>query len=81
MREVKSPTRKMTVWPSCWKVPQLAHQHGVAQVQVGRGGVKARFDAQGAIGFAAFFEALTQVGDANNLCRTLLQEIHLFVNG
>ena len=28
------------------EVPQLAHQHGVAEVQVGRGGVEAGLDAQ-----------------------------------
>jgi hypothetical protein len=63
------------------KMAQLAHQHGVAEVQVGRGGVKAGFDAQRASGFAALFEALAQVGDADNLRRALLEQVHLFVYG
>jgi hypothetical protein len=63
------------------KMAQLAHEHGVAQVQVGRGGVKAGLDAQGASGFASLFEALAQVADADDLCRALLKQIHLFVYG
>ena len=32
--------------PQLLKVPQLAHQHGVPQVQVGSSGIKARLHAQ-----------------------------------
>ena len=46
IRAVKSPIRKITVWPSCWKWRQLAHQHGVAEVQIGSGGVETGLDAQ-----------------------------------
>ena len=63
------------------KVAQLAHQHGVAQVQVGRGGVEAGFHAQRAAGFAAVFQALAQVADADDLRRALLEQVHLFVYG
>jgi hypothetical protein len=63
------------------EVAQLAHEDGVAQVQVGRGGVEADFDAQRAGGFAALFKALAQVGDADNLRRALLEQIKLFVYG
>ena len=71
--------RKMTVMAELLKVAQLAHQHGVAQVQVGRGGVEAGFDAQRAAGFAAVFKALAEVADADNLRRALLEQVHLFV--
>ena len=63
------------------KVAQLAHQHGVAQVQVGRGGVKAGLYAQRPAGFAALFQALAQIGDADDLRRAFLEQIHLFVYG
>ena len=63
------------------KVAQLAHQHGVAQVQVGRRGIEAGFHAQRAAGFAALFKALAQVGDADDLRRAFLQQIQLFVDG
>ena len=63
------------------KVAQLAHQHGVAQVQVGRGGVEAGLDAQRASGFAALFQALAQIAHADDLRRALLEQVHLFVYG
>ena len=65
--------------PQLLKVPQLAHQHGVAEVQIGRGGIESRLHAQRPSGFAALFQALAQVAHANNLRRALLQQIHLFV--
>ena len=63
------------------KVAQLAHEHGVAQVQVRRGGVKAGFDAQGTAGFAALFKALAEVADTDDLRRAFLEQVHLFVYG
>ena len=39
------------------EVLQLAHEHGVAEVEVGGGGVEAGFDAQGDAGFARLFES------------------------
>jgi len=65
--------------PQLLKVAQLAHQHGVAQVQVGSGGVEAGFYAEGAAGLAAVLKALSQVADADNLRRPLLEQVHLFV--
>jgi hypothetical protein len=62
-------------------VAQLAHQHGVTQVQVGRGGVKPRFYAKWATGFAAIFEALAKVAYADDFCRAFFEQIHLFVYG
>ena len=61
------------------KVAQLAHEHGVAEVQVGGGGVEAGFDAQGAAGFAAVFKALAEVADADDFGGAFLEQIHLFV--
>jgi len=61
------------------KVPQLAHQHGVAQVQIGRRRVEPRLHPQRPSGFAAFFQALPQVGHADNLRRALLKQIQLLI--
>ena len=44
------------------EVAELAHEDGVAEMQVGRGGVKAGLNAQRAAGFAALFETLAEVG-------------------
>jgi hypothetical protein len=77
--EVKSPTRKMTCVAELLKVAQLAHQHGVAQVQVRRGGVEAGLHAQRAAGLAAVFKALAQVADADDLRGALFEQVHLFV--
>ena len=52
----------------------------MAQVQVGRSGVKTGLDAQRASGLAALFEALAEVSDADNLGGALLEQVHLFVN-
>jgi hypothetical protein len=66
--------------PQLLKVPQLAQQHRVPQVKVGRRRVKARFHPQRPSGFAAVFKALAQIGHADNLRRAFLQQIHLFIN-
>jgi hypothetical protein len=57
------------------KVAQLAEEHGVAEMEVGRGGVEAGFDAEGAAGFAALFEALAQVADADDFCCAFLEQV------
>jgi hypothetical protein len=38
------------------EVAQLAHEHGVAEVKIGGGGVESGFDAEGAAGFERVFE-------------------------
>jgi hypothetical protein len=43
------------------ELAQLAHGHGVPQMQVGRSGVVAAVDAQRASGLAAFLQPLTQL--------------------
>ena len=63
------------------EMTQLADEDGMAQVEVGRGGVKAGFDAQRASGLAALFKALAQVGDANDFSCAFLEQIQLFVYG
>ena len=63
------------------KVAELAHEHGVAEVQVGRRGIEAGFNSQRQSGFAAILEALSQVGDADDLRRAFLEQVHLFVYG
>src|SRR5208282_5477056 len=66
--------------PELLKVPQLAHQYRVPQVQVGRSWVKSGLYAQRPSRLAAFFQALPQVAHADNLRRALLEQIHLLVN-
>ena len=44
---VKSPITKTTRWPRSWKCAHLAHEHGVAEVEVGRGGVEAHLHREG----------------------------------
>jgi len=63
------------------EVAQLAHEHGVAEVEVGGGGIKAGLDAQRAAGFPAVFEALAEVGDADDFGRAFLEQVKLFVYG
>ena len=43
---VKSPIMKDDLVPQILEVFELAHQHGVAQMQIRRGGIKARLDAK-----------------------------------
>ena len=62
------------------KVPQLAHQHGVAQVQIRRSRIESRLHPQRPSGFAALFQALAQVAHADNLRRALLEQVHLFID-
>ncbi len=65
--------------PQLLKMPQLAHQHRVPQVQVRRSRVEPRLHAQRPSGFAALFKPLAQVAHADNLRRALFQQIHLFI--
>ena len=59
----------------------LAQQNGVAQVQVGRGGIEAGFHPQRAAGLGRLHQAFAQIFFANDLRQTLLQVGHLFVDG
>ena len=43
---VKSPTRKITVWPRALEIAQLLERDGMAQMQVGRGRIHPELDAQ-----------------------------------
>ena len=63
------------------EVLQLADQHGVAEVQVGRGGIESGLDAQRLAGLAGVFQALAQIRFANDLGSALLDVVELLVNG
>ena len=61
------------------KMLHLAQQHGVAEVQVGRGGIEARFHAQRTAPCGGG-QALAQVFFANEFGETLLQVRQLLLN-
>ena len=63
------------------EVLHLAEQHGVAQVQVRRGGVETGFDAQFAACFGGLYEAFAQILFADNLRHAFAQVGQLFVDG
>jgi len=67
--------------PKVLKMPQLSHQDCVSQMEIWRGGVETCFNAERSAGFAAVFEALAEVGNADNFCCALLEQVHLFING
>jgi predicted DNA-binding protein (MmcQ/YjbR family) len=62
-------------------VLELAHEHGVAEVQIGSGGIESRFDAQGLAGFEGGLKALAQIGDADDFGCAFLEQVKLFVDG
>ena len=63
------------------KVLHLAQQDGVAQVQVGRGGVEAGLDAQRPVGLGGEDQPLAQIFLANDLGHALAEVSKLFVDG
>ena len=62
------------------KVLHLAQQHGVAQVQVGRGGVEAGLDAQRRAGLCGLDQALAQILFADDFRHAFLEICELFVD-
>ena len=62
------------------KVFQLAHEHGVAQVQVGRGRVEAGLHPHGLARRARLLQPLAQVAFTNDLRRALAQVSQLLFN-
>src|SRR5437764_8107807 len=66
--------------PEILKVLQLAEQHGMAKMQVGRSGIKAGINAQRLAGGARLFQTLAQLGFADDLDRALLDVLKLLVN-
>src|SRR5439155_22263793 len=48
--------------PEILKVLKLAQQDSVAEMQIGRGGIKSGFDAKGLAGSAGFLQLLAQLG-------------------
>ena len=67
--------------PEILKVFQLAQQHGVAEMQIGRGRIEAGFHAQRLVRSQRFFELGAQFGLLHNLRRAFLDVGELFVNG
>ena len=69
------------------EVAELAHEHGVAEVEVGGGGVEAGFDAEGDAGLAGLFEAGGEgfgrggCGGGNDLGCALGDEVELVGDG
>jgi hypothetical protein len=63
------------------KVLELAHEHGVAEVEVGGGGIESGFDAEGLAGFAGGLEAIAEVLLADYFGGTFFEEVELLVDG
>ena len=62
------------------EVLELAHEYGVAEVEVGGGGIEAGFDAERGAGFARGFEAGAEVGLGDDFGGAFFQEIKLLVD-
>jgi hypothetical protein len=63
------------------EVAQLAHEDGVAEVEVRRGGVEAGLDAKGGSGVAGLGEALLEGFERDDLGGTLGDEVELVFYG
>ncbi len=63
------------------KVLELADEDGVAEVEIGRGGIKAGLDAQGLAALQGLFEALTQIALTDDFDRTFAEVGQLLVDG
>ena len=59
---------------------ELAQQHGVAEMQVGRSGIKAGFDAQRLAGGARLLQLGAQLRLFDDFRRAFLDVGELFVN-
>jgi hypothetical protein len=63
------------------EVAQLAHEHGVAEVEIGSGGVESGFDAEGAAGFERIIEALAEIANADDFGGAFLEQVELLAHG
>jgi hypothetical protein len=63
------------------KVLELADEYGVADVEVGGGGVESRFDPHGLAGGDGTFDALAQVTIADDFGCALPQVGELLIDG
>ena len=77
---VKSPIRKDDCVAEVLKVLQLAQQHGVAEVEIGRGGIEAGFDPQRLAGGARLLQLGAKLGLFHDLSRAFLDVSQLFFN-
>src|SRR5208337_5534240 len=62
------------------EVLELADEHGVAQMQVWRGGIESGLDAEGLAALEGLFEALAQIDLTDDFDRTFTQVGQLLVN-
>ncbi len=63
------------------EVAQLAHEDGVAEVQVGRGGVEAGLDAEGLAGGQRLLDALGEIVKRDDFRSTFGDEVELLCEG
>ena len=78
---VKSPIRKDDGVAEILKVFELAQQHGVAEMEIGRGGIEAGFHPQRLAGGERLLQLGAQLGLLHNFRGALLDVGQLFVNG
>ena len=78
---VKSPIRKIDRVPEILKMFQLAHQDGMAEVQIGRGRIECPPSPAAACPWCAISRASRKSDLADDLRRALLDISDLFING
>ena len=66
--------------PQVLKMFQLAHHHGVAEMQIGRGGIDAEFHAQRLAGFQRVLQLGAKFILRNNFSHAFAQVSELFFN-
>ena len=59
---------------------ELADQHRVSKMQIGRGGIEPGLHAKWDAALARGFQAIAQIGATNNFRGSLFEEIKLFFN-
>ena len=74
MSAVESPMRKDDRMAELLEVAQFAHQHRVAEVEIGRCGIEAGLDAERHTGLARGFETRAEVVDRDNFSGALGKE-------
>jgi hypothetical protein len=63
------------------KVLELAHEHGVSEMQVGGGGIETGFHPHGLARGERLLDAVAQVALANDFSGALAQVVQLLVDG
>ena len=75
---VKSPMRKIDLVAELLEMAHLPEQHGVAEVEVGGGGVEADLDPRAACRSFGRLPASRQIGLRNEVHGTAAEHLHLF---